>query len=56
MWSNVSDSCAGGSVATGRACHARQIKGNDVGKKGFSVPPFWGLGMGLTSSHRNMYC
>jgi hypothetical protein len=54
--SDVSDSYVGGSVAAGRACHARQIKGDDIGKKGFPVPPFWGLGVELTSSHKNMYC
>ena len=55
-WSYVSDSYAGDSVATGRACHARQIRGDDVGQKGFPVPRFWGLGVGLTSSHKNMHC
>jgi hypothetical protein len=52
VWSYVSDSYAGGSVATGRACHARQIKGDDIGKKGFPVRPFWGLVVRLTSSHK----
>jgi hypothetical protein len=55
VWSYVSDSYAGGSVATGRACHARQIKGDDIDQKGFHVSPFWGLGKGLTS-HKNMHC
>jgi len=58
VWSYeyVSDSYAGDSVATGRVCHAKQIKGDDIGKKGIPVPPFWGLGEGLTSSHKNVYC
>jgi hypothetical protein len=34
--------------ATGRASHARQVKGNDPDKKG---PPGWGLGIGLTTPH-----
>ena len=53
LYGYVSDSYAGGSVVTGRACHARQIKGDDIGKKGFPVHPFWGLVVGLTS-YKNM--
>ena len=58
VWSYeyVSDSYAGGSIATGRVCHAKQIKGDDIGKKGIPVSPFWGLGVGLKSSHKNVYC
>jgi hypothetical protein len=29
--------------ATGRASHARQVKGNDPDKKGYPGPPGWGL-------------
>jgi len=35
--------------ATGRASHARQVKGDDPNKKGYPGPPGWGLGMRLTS-------
>jgi hypothetical protein len=35
---------------TGRASHARQIKGEDPDKKGYPGPPAWGLGMRLTTS------
>jgi hypothetical protein len=35
--------------ATGRASHARQIKGDDPDKKGYPGPPGWGFGMGLTT-------
>jgi hypothetical protein len=31
--------------------HARQVKGDDPDKKGCPVPPGWGLGMGLTTTH-----
>jgi len=35
--------------ATGRACHARQAKGDDPDKKGYSGPPGWGFVVGLTT-------
>ena len=35
--------------ATGRASHARQVKGDDPYKKGCPHPPGWGFGMGLTT-------
>ena len=35
--------------ATGRASHARQVKGDDPDKNGYPGPPGWGLGMGLTT-------
>jgi hypothetical protein len=37
--------------ATGRASHARQVKGDDPDKKGYLGPPSWGFGMGLTTPH-----
>ena len=37
--------------ATGRASHARQVKGDDPDKKGYPGPPGWGFGMGLTTPH-----
>jgi hypothetical protein len=40
--------------ATGRASHARQVKGDDPDKKG---PPGWGLGVRLTTPlHKKKYC
>jgi hypothetical protein len=36
---------------TGRASHARKVKGDDPDKKGYCGPPGWGFGMGLTTSH-----
>jgi hypothetical protein len=44
VWSSDPESYAGGSVATGRASDARQIKGDDQTKKGYRGPPGWGLG------------
>jgi len=35
--------------ATGRASHARQVKGDDPDKKGQPGPPGWGFGVGLTT-------
>jgi hypothetical protein len=37
--------------ATGRASHARQVKGDDSDKKGYPGPPGWGFGVGLTTPH-----
>jgi hypothetical protein len=37
--------------ASGRAFHARQVKGDDSDKKGYPGPPGWGFGVGLTTSH-----
>jgi hypothetical protein len=49
VWSNDPESYAGGSVATVRASHARQVKGDGPDKKGYPGPPGWGLGVGLTT-------
>jgi hypothetical protein len=35
--------------ATGRASHARQVKGYGPDKKGYHGPPGWGFGVGLTT-------
>jgi hypothetical protein len=35
--------------ATGRASHARQVKGDDPYKKGYPGPPGLGFGVGLTT-------
>jgi hypothetical protein len=37
--------------ATGRASHARQVKGDVADKKGYPGPPGWGFGVGLTTPH-----
>jgi hypothetical protein len=42
--------------ATGRASHARQVKGDDPDKKGYSGPPGWRLGVRLTTPPRKKYC
>jgi len=40
------------SYATGKASHARQVKGDDPDKKGYPGPPGWGFGVGLTTAPR----
>jgi len=37
--------------ATGRASHARHVKGDDPDEKGYPGPSGWGLGVGLTNPH-----
>jgi hypothetical protein len=49
-----SESYAGGSVATVRVSHAIEIKDDDLGKVGYLGSPGWGLGVGLTSPHKNI--
>jgi hypothetical protein len=34
-----------------RACHARQVKGDDPEKKGYPGPSGLGFGVGLTAPH-----
>ena len=46
----------GVAYATGRASHARQVKGDDPDKKGYPGPPGWGLGVRLTNSTRKKNC
>jgi len=56
VWSNGPDSYYSGSAATGRASHARQVKGDDPDKKGYPGIPGWGLGMRLTMPpHKSMF-
>jgi len=47
-----SESYAGGSVTTGRVSHVIEVKDDDLDKVGY---PGWGLGVVLTSPHRNMF-
>jgi hypothetical protein len=43
--------------ATGRASHARQVKGDDPDKKGYLGPPGSGFGVRLTTPHsKKTYC
>jgi hypothetical protein len=37
--------------ATGRASHARQVKGDDPDKEGYPGPPSWRFGVWLTAPH-----
>jgi hypothetical protein len=48
-WSNHPESYAGGVVATGRASHARHVKGDDPDKKGYPGPPGFGVGRGAVN-------
>jgi hypothetical protein len=47
--SNDHENHAGGSVATGRAFHARKVNGDDPEKEGYTGPSCWGLDVGLTT-------
>jgi hypothetical protein len=43
--------------ATGRASHARQVKGDDLDKKGYPGLPDWEFGVELTTPHsKKTYC
>ena len=44
----ISKNHAGGSVATGKACHAGQVKCDDPNEQRYSAIPCWGLGVVLT--------
>ena len=46
VWSDDPESYAGSSIATGRASHARPVKGDDPDKKGYPDPPGCGVGHG----------
>jgi hypothetical protein len=41
--------------ATGRASHARQVKGNDPDKEGYPSPPGWWFGVGLTTPNSKIH-
>ena len=53
-WSNDPESYAGGRVATVRASHAGQVKGDDPGEKGYRGPSGWRLGMRMISPHKRV--
>ena len=55
MWPNDPESYAGGSVTIGRASYARQVKGDDLNKKGYPDPPGCGLGVWLATLPRQEY-
>jgi hypothetical protein len=51
------ESYAGHRVVTGRAPHARQVKGDDPDKKGYPGPPGWTLDVGLTTPpKKKIFC
>jgi hypothetical protein len=52
VWSNETESYAGGSIASGRA---RKVKGDETDNKGYLGSPGWGLGMGLTTQTHKKY-
>jgi len=55
VWSH--DPVLSVAYATGRASHARQVKGDDPDKKGYPGLPGWGFGVGLTTPHsKKTYC
>jgi len=49
------ESYAGGSLATGRVSHARQVKGDDPDKKGYPGPPGRASVTGMNSQVRQSY-
>jgi len=51
-WYNDPESYAGSSVATGRATHAEQVKGEHPDKERYPGPPGWGLGVLLATAPR----
>ena len=54
-WSKNPKSNAGVGLATGRASHVTQVKGNDPDQKGYPGPPGWGLGVGLLITSLKKY-
>jgi hypothetical protein len=52
VWSHDPESYLAVAYATVRASHARQVKGDDPDKKGYTGPPGWVLGMRLTTPPR----
>jgi hypothetical protein len=54
-WSNNPESYVSASVATGRASHARQIKGDGPDRKGYLGPLSWRMSVALTSSPRKTH-
>jgi hypothetical protein len=51
-WSKKPEGNAGGSVATGRASHAGQVKGEKPDETRQSRPPGWGMGVRPKNSPR----
>ena len=47
MWSNDPESYASGRITTGKASHARQVKGDDPNQKGLLVLQFGGWALGF---------
>ena len=56
MWSNDEKTCAGSSITTGRASHARQVKVDDPNKKGYSGPPRGGWAWSYQPTSLKIYC
>jgi hypothetical protein len=48
VWSDDPESCADNSVAIDGASHARQVKSDDLDKRGYPSSPGRGLDVGLT--------
>jgi hypothetical protein len=58
VWSNESRSYAGGSIATGRASHARLARDEDPDKEAIQsvLQDCWGLDVRLTTCSGKKYC
>jgi len=51
-WSSDRESNPGGNIATGRALHVGQVKGENPNKKGIHRSSGWGLGVVLNPNHK----
>jgi len=56
VWSKDPEKYARGSITTGKASHARQVKGDDPNKKGLLVLQFGGWVLGFNPTPIKICC
>jgi len=56
VWSVERESCAGGSIATGRASHATQVQSDNSNKKAYPDPPGWVWTWGNNATPQKINC